>query len=71
MHADTEKTPGMVASLALILPGEYDRRRAHDRARGGDAYRSERAVRTDGAGRLGTRTAATRWSRSRTAPGSR
>ena len=23
MHADTEKTPGMVASVALILPGEY------------------------------------------------
>ena len=23
MHADTEKTPGMVASLALIVPGEY------------------------------------------------
>ena len=23
MHADTEKTPGMVASLALVLPGEY------------------------------------------------
>ena len=24
MHADTEKTPGMVASLALIMPGEYE-----------------------------------------------
>ena len=23
MHTDTEKTPGMVASLALIVPGEY------------------------------------------------
>ena len=23
MHADTEKTPGMVASLVLIVPGEY------------------------------------------------
>ena len=23
MHADTEKSPGMVASLALVLPGEY------------------------------------------------
>ena len=24
MHADTEKTPGMVASLALIVPGKYE-----------------------------------------------
>ena len=23
-HADTEKTPGMIASLALIVPGEYE-----------------------------------------------
>ena len=23
-HADTEKTPGMIASLALILPGQYE-----------------------------------------------
>ena len=23
-HADTEKTPGMVASLAVIVPGEYE-----------------------------------------------
>ena len=68
-HADTEKSPGMVASLSLIVPGEHE----------GGALTIEHAGRTltigaggrhGGAGSRGTPTVATAWSRSRTESGS-